>query len=99
MGFVRVAMVTAAPVFAKRCSTMPVDGAVARALRGYRIFANPPPPEPAPKEPDPILKFRQAGKGFPGRDEREEMFQRLVAICIQNEIFLCSKRWILYSKR
>ena len=34
---------------------------------------------PAPKEPDPILKFRKAGEGFPGREEREEMFQRLDA--------------------
>jgi hypothetical protein len=76
MGFFRVAMVTAAPVNAKRCSTIPVDGPIAWSLHGDRIIANPPPAEPAPKEPDPLSKFRNSAAGFPKREEREQMFQR-----------------------
>lgn len=78
MGFFRIAMVTAAPVNAKRSSTVAVDGPIAWALHGDRIIASPPPPEPAPADPDPILKFRRAiATTFPKRETREQIFQRL----------------------
>ena len=77
MGFIRIAMVTAAPVFAKRFSTINVDGPIAWALHGDRVVAVPPPPEPTAAPPDPVSAACRDAGVFPSRQKREETFERL----------------------